>query len=101
MVPGSMQIRIRGHRMSSPGDCRNLDVIVASDNEAHSLVRGKSPQSSLSHVFASVLVFVGRVMALPVLFSAAAFTSSKRPLWERCLLQRQQILSPSSETKTA
>jgi CDP-diacylglycerol--serine O-phosphatidyltransferase len=61
------------------------------------MIRGRrSRKQMLQIVFATVLVFVVREMALPVLFCAFAFSSPIRALWERYYLKRHQNKTPSS-----
>ena len=61
------------------------------------MIRGRrSRKQMLQIVFATVLVFVVREMALPVLFCAFAFSSPIRALWERYYLKRHQTKTPSS-----
>ena len=52
-------------------------------------------------VFAMVMVFVVREMALPVLFCGFAFSSPVRALWDRYYLKlNRNKTSPPEETKT-
>ncbi|MCA9011349.1 MAG: CDP-alcohol phosphatidyltransferase family protein [Planctomycetaceae bacterium] len=61
------------------------------------MIRGRrSRKQMLQIVFATVLVFVVREMALPVLFCAFAFSSPIRALWERYYLKRDQTKTPPS-----
>ena len=66
------------------------------------MLRGRrSRKQMLQMVFAMVLVFVVREMALPVLFCAFAFSSPVRAFWERYYLKRKRQKSAVNETKAA
>ena len=69
------------------------------------MIRGRrSRKQMLQIVFATVLVFVVREMALSVLFCAFAFSSPVRAGWERYTLKRKQRKDSSpaeNETKAA
>ena len=66
------------------------------------MIRGRrSRKQILQIVFAMVLVFVVREMALPVLFCAFAFSSPLRAFWERYYLKLKKNKTTSSETKAA
>ena len=66
------------------------------------LIRGRrSRKQILQIVFAMVLVFVVREMALPVLFCVFAFSSPLRAFWERSYLKLKKSKMTSSETKAA
>ncbi len=56
------------------------------------MIRGRRSRTQmLQIVFASVLVFVVREMALPVLFCAFAFSSPVRAVWERYFSKRKSV----------
>jgi len=66
------------------------------------MIRGRrSRKQILQTVFAMVLVFVVREMALPVLFCVFAFSSPVRAFWERCYLKLKKSKTTSTETKAA
>jgi CDP-diacylglycerol--serine O-phosphatidyltransferase len=66
------------------------------------MIRGRRTRKQvLQIVFAMVLVFVVREMALPVLFCVFAFTSPVRAFWERYYLKSRKITRTPSETKAA
>ena len=66
------------------------------------MIRGRrSRKQILQIVFAMVLVFVVREMALPVLFCVFAFSSPLRAFWERYYLKLQKNKVTPSETKAA
>ena len=66
------------------------------------MIRGRrSPKQILQIVFAMVLMFVVREMALPVLFCVFAFSSPVRAFWERYYLKLKKNKTTSSETRAA
>ncbi len=66
------------------------------------MIRGRrSRKQILQIVFAMVLVFVVREMALPVLFCVFAFSSPLRAFWERYYLKLKKNKTTSSEKKAA
>ena len=67
------------------------------------MIRGRRSRSQMRLiVFAMVLVFVVREMALPVLFCGFAFSSPVRALWERYYRKlNKNKTAPPEETKAA
>ncbi len=66
------------------------------------MIRGRrSRKQILQIVFAGVLVFVVRELALPVLFCAFAFASPIRALWQRYLRKRKSALAVQNTSSAA
>lgn len=66
------------------------------------MLRGRrSRKQILQIVFAIVLVFIVRELALPVLFCVFAFSSPIRAVWERYYLRRKRQNSNPTESKAA
>ena len=66
------------------------------------MIRGRRSRIQiLQIVFAMVLVFVVREMALPVLFCAFAFSSPVRALWQRYVRPPTTAVAVHSDTDAA